>query len=83
MKLLGNKRYKLEFAVPCAERRGGAQVSKVAAQHRTMIEAVENHMPEVVIVVSRELPPGVAPEPFHSHHAQLVIHLTDMDPQFV
>ncbi|EIE21813.1 hypothetical protein COCSUDRAFT_53863 [Coccomyxa subellipsoidea C-169] len=26
------------------------QVSKVAAQHRTMIEAVENHMPEVVIV---------------------------------
>ena len=24
----------------------------VAAQHRTMIEAVENHMPEVVIVVS-------------------------------
>ncbi len=28
-----------------------AQVSKVAAQHRTMIEAVENHMPEVVIVV--------------------------------
>ncbi|CAL8471648.1 g11190 [Coccomyxa elongata] len=26
------------------------QVSKVAAQHRTMIEAVENHMPEVVVV---------------------------------
>lgn len=26
-------------------------MSKVAAQHRTMIEAVENHMPEVVIVV--------------------------------
>lgn len=25
----------------------------VAAQHRTMIEAVENHMPEVVIVVRR------------------------------
>ena len=30
---------------------GCVQVAMVAAQHRTMIEAVENHMPEVVIVV--------------------------------
>jgi stage III sporulation protein SpoIIIAA len=29
----------------------------VAAQHRTMIEAVENHMPEVVIVVRLLLGP--------------------------
>ena len=28
------------------------QVAYVAEQHRTMIEAVENHMPETVIVVS-------------------------------
>ena len=32
------------------------QVSFVAEQHRTMIEAVENHMPETVIVVSNVLP---------------------------
>lgn len=31
------------------------QVSFVAEQHRTMIEAVENHMPETVIVVSTVL----------------------------
>lgn len=38
------------------------QVAYVAEQHRTMIEAVENHMPETVIVVSTaDLPSSPGP----------------------
>ena len=45
----------------------GLQVAYVAEQHRTMIEAVENHMPETVIVVSTadlSCPPMTAFEAF-------------------
>ena len=36
------------------------QVSQVIEQHKTMIEAVENHMPDTVIVVCDNPPSDIA-----------------------
>ena len=33
-----------------SEERAGCRVPNTELQHRTMIEAVENHMPEVVVI---------------------------------
>lgn len=44
------------------------QVSFVAEQHRTMIEAVENHMPETVIVVSLALTGASTVKYDHGQH---------------
>lgn len=46
------------------------QVSFVAEQHRTMIEAVENHMPETVIVVSLKLDAASAAMNLHKPSPQ-------------
>ena len=45
------------------------QVSFVEEQHRTMIEAVENHMPETVIVVSNVLARSLQSEAIVHHCA--------------
>ncbi len=40
---------------------GGAQVAQLEEQHRVMIEAVENHMPEALVRMQRLFPPANVP----------------------